>query len=183
MRLRRKTRFNWSTDATPRMMRILAIDPGTRIMGYADFEDYHLIDYGLKLFKPATKIENLLNDIQNVFERLILEKQPSLIILEKNRFSQITNNIRLTLAIARIKTVAKEHSVRLIEYAPNTVRSVISNNGYATKSELSRAVVNRYPELRIYVQNQSPSSLNTFFNITDAVACGLTYLDLISKTP
>ncbi len=161
-------------------MRILAIDPGTKIMGYADFEDSHLVDYGLKLFKPATKIENLLNDIETVIERLVLEKQPTLIVLEKNRFSQITNNVRLTLAIARIRSVAKRHRVKLVEFAPNTIRAIVCKNGYSTKSDLAKTIVSRYPEVGLFIRNQSRSSLNLFFNITDAVACGQAFLELNS---
>lgn len=149
-------------------------------MGYADFENEHLIDYGLKLFKPSAKIESLLNDIEMVIERLVLEKQPVRIILEKNRFSQITNNVRLTLAIARIKSVAKKHRIKIIEYAPNTIRAIVCKNGYSTKSDLAKTIVSRYPEVGFFIKNQSQSSLNRFYNISDAVACGQAYIELNS---
>jgi len=147
-------------------------------MGYADFEDSNLVDYGLKLFKPAKSIELLLSEIEGVIERLILEKQPNIVILEKNRFSQITNNIRLTLAITRIKAVAKSHRIKLIEYAPNTIRAIVCKNGYSTKADLAKTIISRYPEVGLFIRNQPRSSLNLFFNITDAVACGRAFIEL-----
>ena len=180
MGLKRKITSNSNTNPITKKTRILAIDPGTKIMGYADFESGNLVDYGLKLFKPMGKIESLLNEIETVVERLILEKQPTVIILEKNRFSQITNNVRLTLAIARIKSVSKRHRIRLLEFAPNTVRAIVCKNGYSTKSDLAKTIVSRYPEVGLFIRNQSCSSLNLFYNITDAVACGQAFIELNS---
>ena len=67
MNQRSKTTSNTSTKASTMKQRIVAIDPGTRIMGYADFENGKLIDYGLRFFKPGRKIENLLDDIEITF--------------------------------------------------------------------------------------------------------------------
>lgn len=181
MNVRPNTKSNWITSAIRKPDRILAIDPGTKIIGYADFEGKILIDFGLKSFESYRPIQVLLDDIEESVQRLICEKHPNVLILEKNRFSQITQNIRLMLAIGRIKGVAGKYGIRLIEYAPNTVRAVICNNGNATKLELAKAIVGNYPELRLFVLKQTPTALKSFFNITDAIACGRTYLNLLAK--
>ncbi len=176
------TKSKWITGAIRKPDRILAIDPGTRMFGYADFEENVLIDFGLKCFESYRSIQMLLDEIETTVHRLILEKRPNIIILEKNRFSQITQNIRLMLAIGRMKGIAGKYGIRLIEYAPNTVRAVICNNGNATKLELAKAIVSRYPELRLFIQRQPPTALKAFFNMTDAIACGRTYLELIKRS-
>lgn len=161
--------------------RILSIDPGTKFMGYADFYDDQLLDYGVKVYRPKSNIKLLLVDIENSIRRLLLEKKPTTVVLEKNRFSQITNNIRLTLAISRIKHIAKKNSIPVIEYAPNTIRSVINQDGNTTKEELARTITSYYPELKYYTRKPSKSNLQIFLNITDAVACGKTYIILNKK--
>lgn len=181
MRQELKTILSSNTNTILKTERILAIDPGTRMFGYADFEKNTLIDFGLKCFESYRSIQMLLDEIETTVHRLILEKRPNVIILEKNRFSQITQNIRLMMAIGRIKGVAGKYGIRLVEYAPNTVRAVICNNGNATKLELAKAIVGNYPELRLFVLKQTPTALKAFFNITDAIACGRTYLNLLAK--
>jgi len=160
--------------------RILAIDPGTKTMGYADFENDILIDYGLRFFKPCRKIEELLDSIERVIERLIKDKNPDIFVLEKNRFSQITNNVRLTMAILRIKSLAKRRNLVVVEYAPKTIRAIITKNGYATKSDTAKIIVSKFPEIGHMFRRQSPSSLSRFYNVTDAIACGQAYIELHS---
>lgn len=182
MKPKRKAKSNSITDAIPKRKRILAIDPGTKVLGYADFSGNNLLDYGLKIFGFKSNIKDLINQIASDIERMILEKQPDLIILEKNRFSQITNNVRLMMVIYRIKSLARYYQIKIIEYSPNTIRAIICNNGYATKADLAKVIICHYPGLKIFIRKQPLSALHVFFNITDAVACGKAYLTLESKT-
>ena len=39
----------------------------------------------------------------------------------------------------------------------------------------------RYPELRPFILDQPQSTLKALFDITEAIACGKTYLELISR--
>jgi Holliday junction resolvasome RuvABC endonuclease subunit len=149
-------------------------------MGYADFENGTLIDYGLRFFKSARKIEYLLDDIERTINRLLLDKQPDILILEQNRFSQLTSNVRLTLAILRIKSLAKKHKLKVIEYAPKTIRAIVTKSGTSTKSDTAKVIVSKYPEIGHIIRNQSPSSLSRFYNVTDAIACGQAFIELHS---
>ncbi len=181
MNQRSKTTSNTSTKAS-KNKRIVAIDPGTRIMGYADFENGTLIDYGLRFFRPGRKIEHLLDDIEETIYRLLFDKQPDILVLEQNRFSQLTNNVRLTLAILRIKSIAKKHNTKLVEYAPKTIRAVVTKSGTSTKSDTAKVIVSKYPEIGHIIKNQSPSSLVRFYNVTDAIACGQAFIELNSMS-
>ena len=169
-------------DEPERASRVLAIDPGTRTLGYADFSEVELIDYGLRYFKQCQKIEQLLDDVEVVVGRLILEKQPEVIILEKTSFSQITNNVRLTLVSTRIKSVARQLKIRIVEYSPKTIRAIVSKDGLSTKYDVAKIIVSKYPEMKLLIRNQTPSARNLFFNITDDVACGQAYLEKESRS-
>jgi len=158
--------------------KILAIDPGTREMGIAHFEDDDLVDYGVKAVKRSQTTRELFIRLDQILLRLIQEKRPRVLVLEKNNFSQIKQNVLLTLAVHKIKAVAKRHRVPVVEYNPRTVRKAVCNNGNATKRELARMVAASYPELRAYLESNRRWRERYYQNIFDAVACALAYLRL-----
>jgi Holliday junction resolvasome RuvABC endonuclease subunit len=159
---------------TNKNLKILAIDPGTREMGVAVLEDSNLLDYSVKTFRHRGNPRLLLAQVEKLITRLISESRPDVLALEKNMFSQIQQNYLLTLAIAKIKAVAKRMKVEVKEYAPNTVRKAVCNNGTAKKRELARAVALRYPELKVYLDSDMKWKQRYWQNLFDAVGVGLT---------
>lgn len=171
--------FTWSKNMPKnpsKNLKILAIDPGTREMGVAVLEDTNLLDYSVKTFRYRGKPKLLLALIEKLITRLITETKPDVIALEKNMFSQIQQNYLLTLAVSRIKAVAKRMKVEVVEFAPNTVKKVVCNNGNAKKKELAEAVALKYPELRVYLDSDKKWKQRYWQNIFDAVAVGLVFL-------
>jgi crossover junction endodeoxyribonuclease RuvC len=155
---------------------IVAIDPGTREMGYAHMQGLTLKDYGVILLRTqATHKKDLLDRIDEEIHRLLAEKQPDVLILEKNRFSQIRSNVRLALAVYRIRSSAKKRHVPVIEYDPRTVRRVVCENGNAVKKEVARTIAVRYPEMKVYLTSDRRWKVRYYQNIFDAIACGMTY--------
>jgi len=155
---------------------IVAIDPGTREMGYAHLQGLTLKDYGvISLRSRRSHKKDLLDRIADEVMRLLEEKQPNVLILEKNRFSQIRSNVRLTLAVYCIRSCAKKRHVPVIEYDPRTVRRVVCENGNAVKIEVARTVAVRYPEMKVYLTSDRRWKVRYYQNIFDAIACGLTY--------
>lgn len=156
--------------------KILAIDPGTRDMGVAFLEDDVLQDYGVKSVRRGPKARDLLLSLENILTRLIQEKQPDVIALEQNHFSHIKQNLLLTLTVAKLKAIAKRCNVPVEEYAPNTVRKAVCNNGNATKRQLAQVVAARYTELNAYLESNRRWRERYYQNIFDAIAVGLTFL-------
>jgi Holliday junction resolvasome RuvABC endonuclease subunit len=159
----------------------LALDPGTREMGYASFESDELVDYGVKTIRHGRVPESLLLAIERIVVRMVREKRPELLIIEKNSFSQIRQNVRLMLAIARIKGVAKRYGVRVLELDARTIRKVVCNNGNATKRELARMIAVRFPEMRAYLESNRRWRERYYQNIFDAIACGLAHIIVHSQ--
>lgn len=164
----------------PQRNRILAIDPGTREMGYASFDGEELVDYGIKSIRHGRVTEGLLLTVERIVSRMFQEKQPFALAIEKNSFSQVRQNLRLSLAIGRIKAVARRHRVRVYEYDPRTIRKVVCNDGNATKRELARTVALRFPEMRAYLESNRRWRERYYQNSFDAIACGLTFVILNS---
>jgi Holliday junction resolvasome RuvABC endonuclease subunit len=160
--------------------RLLAIDPGTREMGYASFLDDELADYGVKSIKQGRSAKDLLINLERILSRLIAEKHPSEIALEKNNFSQIRQNIRLTLAISRIRGIAKRGGIPVFELDPRTIRKVLLSNGNGTKRDLARFITALYPEMIYYLESNRKCRERYFQNAFDAIACGLTFIEMSS---
>lgn len=156
--------------------RILAIDPGTKEMGIAVLDDRDLIDYAVKSIRRGKNQKDFFTNLETLMLRLIHEKKPDVVALERNLFSQIRNNLLLAALIYRIKTIARRKRITVREYDPRTIRKLVCNNGNATKKELARAIAVFYPELKIYLESDRKWKIRYWQNIFDAVAVGLAFL-------
>ena len=155
--------------------RILAVDPGTKHMGFAAFEGTELVDYGVKTIRQGSETV-ILRHVEEIISRLINEKQPDYFVLERNTFSQIKQNFRLTLAIAKMKHIAKKRGIPVYEYDPRTIRKEICNDGNASKIRLAQTIVISFDELKVYLQSDKVWVLRYNQNLLDAVAIGMTFI-------
>jgi len=182
MRLKTNTISNSSMSDLNEIKRVLAIDPGTRALGYASFEDRYLEDYGVKDIGSVHTAVDTFDAVDIVISRLIQQKAPGVLAIEKNQFSQIQQNLRLTLAIGKIKAVGKRHGLLVLEYSPRTIRRVICQDGNASKRELARTLSVKYPELRAYLESNRRWREKYHQNAFDAIACGLTHIAKDGRT-
>ena len=124
-----------------RAKRILAIDPGTEFVGFAQFEGDKLIDFGVISIGNAPPIRDLLVVHGELMERILSEKRPDLVVLEKNAFSQISQNLRLVLVIGQMKAAVRDRGIRVRELAPRTIRSLVANDGKSVSGNLCKRPV------------------------------------------
>lgn len=156
-------------------IKILAVDPGTKHMGFAAFEGIELVDYGVKTIKQGSEVI-ILEHIEEIISRLIKEKKPDYFVLERNSFSQIKQNFRLTMAISKMKHIAKKNGIPVYEYDPRTIRKEICNDGNASKLRVAQTIVVSFDELRVYLQSNKVWVLRYNLNLLDAVAVGMTFI-------
>ena len=161
-------------------IKILAIDPGTWEMGYAQLENRELIDYGVKYLRRGKKLQDLFIYLAEAMDHLISEKQPEILVIEKCSFSHATQNGALMIAISRIIGIAKKNGVQVHEYAQRTISKAVCDNGNATKRDIAKILAVTYPELKYYFGSDKLCKEEYFQNIFDAIACGLTHLSKIS---
>jgi Holliday junction resolvasome RuvABC endonuclease subunit len=155
---------------------ILSIDPGTRYMGYAGFIDGELADHGVKTIRQNGSLKTMLNHIETIISRLIIEKKPRIVVIEKNNFSQIRQNVRLAIVTQRIKSIAKQYEIRFAELDSRSIRKLVCQNGNATKRELARTICTKYPDLKAYFASDRRWKEKYYQNIFDAIGCGMAYL-------
>lgn len=175
MRLKLRTKLPSITNATQKIERILAIDPGTKYMGFAAFEGTELVDYGVKTLKQGSE-GIILEHLEEIISRLIMEKKPDVFVLERNSFSQIKQNFRLMLAISRMKHIAKKQGILVFEYDPKTIRKVICNDGNASKIRVAQTIITSFAELKVFLQSDKVLVLRYNLNLLDAVAIGMTFI-------
>lgn len=163
-------------------MRILAIDPGSANVGYADLHGQELLDWGSRDLRLGGKTWNdVCRSLDKLVNRLVAEKRPDAVVLERNNFSVASHNARTASVANRIRTLARKNGTKLVEIGPRTVRRVVCSDGNASKGELARTVAMQYPELRIYLTSDRNYKAAFFQNALDAVACGLAYLAVAEK--
>lgn len=126
-------------------MRILGIDPGMAIVGYAlvNFEDNHLeleASGSIQTDKDMTTSERLL-DIYNDLSTIIERYKPDCAAIEKLYFFKNQKTI-IPVAEARgvILTVLQKYSIKSFEYTPIEVKQVLTGYGRATKKEVEQMV-------------------------------------------
>ncbi len=157
---------------------LLAIDPGIREIGFAHFLDKELVDYGVKSLRRPKKKRRPLEMLSIVVERMLNEKKPSFIAIEKNSFSRRHPSHEVIRAIQIIEEQAKTKNVGIYEFAASTIKKSVAGDGRATKRTMSKIISANIPELKAYVISNCHWRAAYYGNLFDAVGCGLTYLRL-----
>lgn len=100
---------------------------------------------------------------------IITSKYPSLVAF----FANNRNASLLNVFVDEIKAIGRRKKLKLISYAPSTVKKLICGNGRASKEELARVIVSKYPELKVYLTQDRAWKEKYHQNMFDAVALGM----------
>lgn len=152
--------------------KILAIDPGTREMGVAFLEGQKLVYHEVKVIKKGKTPSETLRKGRKAILRLIKDFKPKVLVVEKTFFANNRNSALLNVFVDDILATGKRKGLKVVSYAPNTVKKFICGNGRASKLEVARAVVARYPELTVYLTQDRKWKEEYHQNMFDAVALG-----------
>ncbi|MFQ5962649.1 MAG: crossover junction endodeoxyribonuclease RuvC [Candidatus Scalinduaceae bacterium] len=153
--------------------KILAIDPGTREMGVAFLEKGKLIHYGVKAIKKKRSPHETLEEGRIIVHRLINDFKPEILVVEKTFFANNRNSSLLNVFVDEIKAIGKRKRLKVLSYAPNTVKKFVCGNGKASKEEVAKVIVSKYPELKVYISQDRKWKERYHQNMFDAVALGM----------
>ena len=153
--------------------KVLAIDPGTREMGIAFFDEGKLIYYGVKTIKKHRYPNETLKEGRKIVLRLIKDFKPDTLIYEKTFFANNRSSSLLNVFIDEIKAVARRKGLEVRGFAPNTVKKAVCGNGRASKKELAKVIISKYPELKVYLTQDRAWKEKYHQNMFDAVALGM----------
>ena len=158
-------------------MRILGIDPGTATTGYGIVDTQikgpaKVIEWGLIETEKNGDIEKRLEVIYKETFSLIKSCKPDLFVMEKVFFA---TNAKTVIAVGQAQGVlllaASKSKVKVTEYAPGTIKKVITGDGRANKKDVQRS-------LRKMLGNHVKSKKHKkthFDNAADAIAVALTH--------
>jgi len=152
---------------------ILAIDPGTRELGFAVLDGDRLLYHGVKTIESQDSPRARLDASRKLVARMFRDFGPGVLAIERTFFSKNRNASLLNVLDDEIVAMAKRRKVKVVRLAASTVKKAVTGNGHATKREVAEAVIDRYPDLRAYFLNGRKWVRKYQANMFDAVAIGL----------
>jgi len=142
-------------------------------MGIALLDQRELQYYSVKRFPKLSSPHANLKMSRKFILRLIADFNPDTLCVEKAFFANNRNASLLSVLVDEIKAIGRRKKLKVVSFAPSTMKKHICGNGRASKKEVSRVVVSRYPELSVFY-NQDRKWKETYHqNMFDAVALGI----------
>jgi len=158
-------------------MLILGIDPGTATTGYGLINSdgvgtSRVVDWGLIETDKNGFKENRLELIYKETLSLIKIHAPDLFVMEKIFFA---TNAKTAIAVGQAQGVlllaASKTKTKVVEYAPGTIKKMITGDGRAKKKDIQKAI-----RKMLGPQVKSKAHKKTHFdNAADALAVALTH--------
>ena len=126
-------------------MKILGIDPGTKVMGYGVIEteddEIALVDYGALIGPENTDIAVRLSLLFSELQEIITSHRPDVVAVEQ---PFISKNVRSAMAIGRAQAIAllaaANRGIPTFEYTPAQVKQRVANYGASSKEQIQEMV-------------------------------------------
>ncbi|MFQ5704166.1 MAG: crossover junction endodeoxyribonuclease RuvC [Gemmatimonadales bacterium] len=159
-------------------LRVLGVDPGTAVTGYAVVEPSQgrpgrLVECGVIRTDTKRPIWLRLETLYDGVSGLIAQHEPTAMAIEGVFYGK---NVRTTVALGHARGVmllaAAKAGVEMAEFSPATVKKTVAGVGGATKEQIAFMVQ------RLLALKSAPSPRDA----SDACAIALTYL-LTSRVP
>ena len=142
-------RFEPSASAVsgaPTLRRILGVDPGTRVLGYALLDwtapgRFRYVECGCLKVDGRKALNWRLGELTRVLEEIMDELEPQELAIESAFHGK---NAASALKLAEIRGALKVLAIRrglgVHEYAPARIKRAVVGKGRATKAEVQRRV-------------------------------------------
>lgn len=137
-------------QAAPTVYRILGVDPGTVVLGFAVVEIHprskRIVELGtLKLAKFKDHSERLAM-IHRRLTQVIDTHKPTVMSIESPFFGKNPQSmLKLGRAQGVCMAAAMGQSVMVTEYAPRKIKQSITGNGNASKEQVAAMLQNEFP--------------------------------------
>jgi len=161
-------------------MRILGIDPGTRVVGFACIDngvamqsarlrtprDFRVLDAGVLRTEATSSLPDRLGALHETLYELADRWRPTVCVIEKAFYgANVASALKLGEARGALVSALRRCSIPVCEITPAEVKRMIAGNGAADKEQVSRAI-----ELLLgFKRGKLP------YDVTDALAIALTH--------
>src|SRR2546425_7905384 len=164
---------------TTNQLRVLAIDPSTKGIGFAVLEGpERLIDWGIKQAEGDT------DDAKNaecakIVAELIDRSRPRILTLEDAAADDSRRCERVRNLLAAIRQLAREKRVKVLDFTPERVRSAFT----PTKDVIAAAIAGRFPELQPRLPRPRTLTMSEQYEmpVFDAMAFAVAFFHLRSR--
>ena len=130
--------------------RVLGIDPGLNITGYAVIEPQgrhaRLIEAGVVRGKSGTTLAARVRDIYTGIGEVIAAHQPAIVAVEElySHYERPKTAILMGHARGVICLAASMNDLPLCSYASTQVKRMLTGNGRAPKAQIQRAICHEF---------------------------------------
>jgi Holliday junction resolvasome RuvABC endonuclease subunit len=163
--------------------RILAIDPGTRLMGLAFLDNGKLIYHTVKVIAKGKSPQETLQRARDAVLRVIDDLEPQVVAVERPFFKNNHRAALLNVLFDEIRAIARRKRLEFVAHPPSTIKKFTTGNGWADKKEVATVVVSRFPELRAFLTQDRAWKERFHQNMFDAVALGLMVVTRTTEKP
>ncbi len=137
---------SWISVAT--RARVLGIDPGTRIAGYAILDcdlrnECVIVDAGVFRLSATAPLIERLKQLHDDLTALIAEHSPTHMALEAifSHSAHAATAIQMAHGRGVVLLAAAQRAIPVAELPPAEVKKALTGNGRATKEQMQRAVM------------------------------------------
>ena len=126
-------------------MRVLGIDPGTRITGYGIIEKSGSllahVENGCLTTRPRDSVPSRLEEIYRGILEVLEKFRPDVVAIEEAFFAKnVATSLRLGESRGVALLAASQKKLPIFEYAPREVKQAITGFGQATKEQVQEMV-------------------------------------------
>jgi len=153
-------------------LRIIGINPGSRYLGIAVFQDRSLFDWRIKLLKGKCSKKKIDKAIEVISEYIELHDL-NIIALKKLHPSRSSKN--LGLLVSKIKALAARKKIKVYQYSIKELEGFFLNEEKHNKKSLAEKIVSDYPflvnELEKEKAHKNPYHVRMFEAVALGAAC------------
>jgi len=160
---------------SPKPIRVLGVDPGSRHLGTALIEGRELVHHGVFDIAESSS-QRTLSTARRVLHRLIEAYEPDALAIERSFFSKGRHAPLLRLVTDEIQDCASAMGVQIRAIAPSSIKKAITGDGHANKQQVAGAVCAVYPQLRAYLGTRRKWQARFHSNMFDAIAAALVFI-------
>lgn len=166
-------------------MIVLGIDPGTATTGYSILESngHGLIPREFDLIetkKSFTHAERL-SMIYDHMREIIRTTTPDVMAIEKVFFA---TNAKTAIAVGQAQGVmflaAADFKLPIVEYAPGTIKKVVTGNGRADKKQMQASIYDIFKNIGYEVKSEKNKKTH-FDNAADALAVAYCHVKTVTN--
>jgi hypothetical protein len=152
-----------------RIVKILAINPGSKYLGVAIFQGLELKDWGVKIIK-GKGLKAKMEKVKKEIFFLIDCWRPNVLaikLLHPSRSSETLNEI-----VKKIKQIGRRKGLRIYQYSIKELEDFFSSKERINKQELAEILVSKYPELLSEYEKERNHKNPYHIRMFEAVALG-----------